>query len=136
MPLCLSFLASNHSVGGTSRGNAAVSGMLGFLTPPGASQGEGFVSCALCWLLSSKGQGSGCCHLLTYAVPVAMPSLQAFLTCCPARACPHHQLVTRQQSLCHWQMLSTESSQLPGSNERAFREEIDKGTWPQVELNF
>lgn len=75
---------------------------------------------ASCWLPSTKGQGqcAGCratssrTRSSQHAQPPGVFDLLL-----------SSQLVTRQQSLCHWQTLSTEGGQLPRVNGRALGSE-------------
>lgn len=62
---------------------------------------EGRAQRAPCWTTSSLRS------------PGRRAQCRAFGTCCPARACPCHHLVTRHQGICPWQMLPTARASCP-----------------------
>lgn len=94
--------------------------------PPGAARGACRPLGLVCAGHEGQGQRALCRASSSLRPSRRQAQRRARGTRCPARAHPCHQVVTRQQSICHWQMLLTARASCPRVD-RAIRDLIAAG---------
>lgn len=94
--------------------------------PPGAARGACRPLGLVCAGHEGQGQRALCRASSSLRPSRRQAQRRACGTHCPARARPCHQVVTRQQSICHWQMPLTARASCPRVD-RAIRDLIAAG---------